>query len=254
MNNRYTKSLFILKNLFFLFLAVAFSVSLLLGLIGRQAVNEKHLQEQYVKYKSGPAAELSEAQYHQVIRQLTEYLAGYQKSPNTFFEKNDKMVPFFNQAELAHLLDVKVILVLVSRLKWIGIVILLLFLLPYSIYVILRCSKQRNAKTVQIRRLFWFHLAKVLSLQFVVSTLLMLSVSALAYINFKKYFFYAYKQLFGYDFQAFRSASSNLIALFPDTTVIDIAFKIALQYGLISISFGLAGFVCYLLLKKDMDV
>lgn len=246
-----SKLLKITTHLFYLFLGFIFSVTLLISVVQYYSFNEGYYRKQFQKNNITSATGLKEEQLHQVIHQMTGYLSGRESSFNLSLKIDGEETLVFNPKELAHMLDVKVIYVLMSRLKLLFLVVLLGIFIPYSIFIWQQGRQHRNAKTVSRSRKYRIRFTKTLSLQALFTQLFAIALIFMIYTDFSKYFIRFHEIFFDNDLWLLDPATDRLIQMLPETFFYDISFQIAVSYYLISTVLGVVSFALYILWKRE---
>lgn len=245
-----TNYLSIFFNLLSIMLGAVLSVILLLMAVQHYSFNEAYFKQQFQKNKISAATGLSDTALTQVIRQMTGYFSGRESSFNLTLPIDGKETPIFNNQELAHMLDVKVIFVLLDKIKQFGLLLLLAVLVPYSLYIYFSCRRHRNAKTVWLHRRYWINISKVLAFNGAFTLLLTGGMAFMVLTDFDKYFIYFHRIFFDNDLWLFTS-NDRLIQMLPETFFYDISLRIMGRYAFISLVLGAVGLFFFWLLKKD---
>lgn len=251
MNSSKSKFLSFLLNLFYFILGAVFSIVLLISVIQHYSFNTKYFKEQFKNNRIAQATGFQEEELDKIIRQMTGYLSGKENSFNLTLDIDGKPTPVFNDRELLHMLDVKVIYVLMGKIKYIGIAFLLLLFLPYSLYIYFTCSKHRNAKTVQRVRQYWMHIFRALSYNGIFTLALIAALGYMLWSDFSRYFIKFHEIFFDNDLWLLNPETDRLIQMLPEVFFFDITTRMVILYALLSLGISIVCTILYFVFKKD---
>lgn len=246
-----TNRLSILLSVLYLGLGIIFSLVLLISIIQYYSFNQSYFKKQFKKNHISSATGLSESDLDKVIQQMTGYLSGSKTSFNLTLEISGKEVLVFNERELAHMLDVKVIYILLDKIKNFGILLLGIFFIPYSIYVYFACRKHRNAKNVYLRRHYWMNLGKTMIFNGIFTVFFIAALGYMLLTDFSKYFVIFHEVFFDNDLWLLDPQTDRLIQMLPEVFFYDISARMVSSYALISLVLSLIGAFFFFLLRKD---
>ncbi len=230
---------------------IIFSVVLLIFVIQHYSFNEAYFRQQFQKNNISAATGFTDAELAKIIRQMTGYLAGQENSFNLTLPIDGKEVFVFNDRELAHMLDVKVIYVLLNKIKQAGLWVLSAILIPYTLYIYFSCRKHRSAKTVFLFRRYRMNIAKLFAFNALFTLLLISGLGFMLLTDFSKYFIRFHEIFFDNDLWLLNPKTDRLIQMLPEVFFYDISFKMVERYALISLSLGAAGLAFFLFLKRE---
>lgn len=224
---------------------------LLFTAVERYSLRESYFQKQFEKNNISAATGFNTEELHKIIRQMTGYLAGRETNFNLTLERNGKPYSVFNEREISHMIDVKVLFILMHRLKWMLLFLLILFWIPYFAYIFYLYRQQRSSKTVKLFLRFKLNLSKMLAFNglFTLAAIGVLGFMLLS--DFGKYFVHFHEIFFTNDLWLLNPETDHLIQMLPEVFFYDISTQIILQYAILSLGLGLLGFIFYILLKKE---
>ena len=237
-------------NLCSLTFGIILSVVLLLFVIQHYSFNEDYFKQQFLKNNVSAATGFDGAALVQIARQITGYLSGRESSVNLTLPAFGKETLVFNRQELAHMLDVKVIFVLLDRVKRFGLLLMLAVFVPYSLYIYFSCRKHRNARTVWLQRRYWINISKVLAFNGGFTLLLSGGLILMILTNFSKFFTY-FRQIFFDNTLWLLSSNGRLRQMLPERFFYDTGLRVLGHYAFISLILGAAGLIFFTVLKKD---
>lgn len=241
----------LLSLLFFLVLGLIFSTFLLISVIQYYSFNQAYFRDQFQKNQIAAATGLNDSQLDQVIRQMTGYLANKESSFNLTLTINGQETLVFNTRELAHMLDVKVIYIILARIKDLTLLLLLAFITPYSLYVYRQARKHRNAKTLALQRSYWVNLSKILIFNGAFTLVLIGGLGFMVLTNFSKYFILFHEVFFDNDLWLLNPQTDRLIQMLPENFFYDISFQMIRTYATLSLSLGVMGLIFFLVQTKE---
>lgn len=251
MNTNKQKYFSIFSGLVCLGLGFVFSIILLLSVIEHYSFSESYFRKQFTKNKISEATGLTNDDLNKVIRQMTGYLSGRESSFNLNLQINNKETPVFNDREIAHMLDVKVIFILLHKIKNLSLLVLAIFFVPYSLLTYFRCRRHRNARTMVLRRHYWMNIYKTIAFNGLFTLLFIGALGFMIFSDFSKYFIKFHEVFFDNDLWLLNPQTDRLIQMLPEVFFFDISFRMVTSYALISLGISVIGIILFFILRKD---
>ena len=213
-----------MRKLFIIILIIFLPLYLLLKIVETNTFSKKFYLDSYKKYNIIEVTDKNIKELDQVTSNLFEYLQDR--------SEEEALRPFFNQKEIKHMEDVKVLFKYGIILKNISFILSLLSIIFLSIYV----SREKVGKGLFFGTFIWWGLILLL---FILST-----------IDFNKYFTYFHLIFFNNDLWLLDPNTDLLIQMLPEEFFISIFKRIVLSFMSILAIIQITSFI---LMRKGKD-
>lgn len=237
------------KHRYALLMAVLIALGLMLILPEfslMPARNPQRLAGYFAAHADTSAAGVTQEEYPQLARSLSDFLSGKQASPQVFIINRtgvgEEAVPAYSQREQDHLLDVRELFQLARSLSFLGI-----FLLLLPILLAFRIARGSARKTACL-------FARWLWLGILITALGLLVVALMASVDFTGAFYVFHQLLFDNDLWQLDTGRHLLVQLMPEELFIAYASDAWLRAAALLLGLFAASWLAYRLLKGKQAI
>lgn len=190
--------------------------------------NLNYFQKEYQKYHVTENVNIEEKELLFVTKEMMSYLRGIRDDLHINAVIDGKEQEFFNEKEIAHMKDVRVLFIGGQWLRIIGGIIFVIT----SVFLIFQNKKQFLLKT--LRNGMIFLIAVIAAIVALIST------------NFTKYFVVFHKIFFSNNLWILNPDTDRLINIVPEGFFIDTSIRIAILFFVMILGISI---ICSILLK-----
>ena len=212
-----------------IFCLIALLVVMLISSVDIAAYgNRGYFQKEYQKYDVLKNINMNEKDLLYVTEEMMSYLKGNRNDLHIKTTIDNKQQEFFNQREIAHMEDVKVLFLKGILIRKIGIVICI------TVIIFLTFQNKKQFLLISLKKGMISFIVVVAILSAIIST------------NFTKYFILFHKIFFSNNLWILNPNTDRLINIVPEPFFIDTAIRIvAIFFGMIVCVY----IICSILLK-----